>query len=252
MKLFAATVNAISNVQLATGLLAIAGLFYFDLTLTNLLIALAFFYAYQVVGIGIGLHRYYAHKNFVFRFEFAKWLFTLLAVLAGRGSIISWVYIHRIHHANSDTEKDPHGPKNTGFRLVSFKNVESISGKMNIFVVKDLMTKDQIFIHDYYFAIILAFVVLVSLFSVELAYFVWVLPVFLVQLSQSSFNYFGHTSGYRNYETRDNSRNNFMLWPLIMGDAWHNNHHGNPASMTTQKHWWEVDPAGYIIRTVSK
>jgi stearoyl-CoA desaturase (delta-9 desaturase) len=37
-----------------------------------------------------------------------------------------------------------------------------------------------------------------------------------------------------------------------MGDAWHNNHHGNPASMTTQFKWWEIDPAGYLIRVIRK
>jgi hypothetical protein len=37
-----------------------------------------------------------------------------------------------------------------------------------------------------------------------------------------------------------------------MGDAWHNNHHGNPLGITTKEKWWEIDPAGGIIRIVKK
>ena len=181
-----------------------------------------------------------------------KWICTLIAILSGRASILGWVYVHRLHHAHSDTEKDPHGPGNIGFKLFNFKHIEATAGKMNIFLVKDLMNKQHIFIHDYYLAIILAFVFVLAMFGIDVAYFVWVLPVFLVQMSQNSFNYFAHTYGYRNYETKDTSTNNVLLWPLIMGDAWHNNHHGNPASMTTQMKWWEIDPAGYLIRMIRK
>jgi stearoyl-CoA desaturase (delta-9 desaturase) len=176
----------------------------------------------------------------------------LFACLAGRASPLGWVYVHRLHHAYSDTDKDPHSPKTIGFKLFGFKHIESKSGKMNVFLVKDLMTKDQIFIHDYYFAIILAWLTVVGLFGIDMLYFTWVLPVFIVQLSQNSFNYFAHTVGYRNYETKDSSTNNIFLWPLIMGDAWHNNHHGNPLGTTTKEKWWEIDPAGGIIRIVKK
>jgi stearoyl-CoA desaturase (delta-9 desaturase) len=252
MKPFSATANTITNIQLVSGMLSLLGLFYFDFNTANLITTLTFFYIYGVLGIGITLHRYYTHKSFEFRFPFLKWIFTLAALLAGRASVLGWVYIHRLHHAHSDTEKDPHSPRTIGFKLFNFKHIESTSGKMNVFLVKDLMTKSQIFMHDYYLAIILTFVFVLSLFGLEVAYFVWVLPVFLVQLSQNSFNYFAHTYGYRNYETKDTSTNNFFLWPLIMGDAWHNNHHGNPAAATTHLKWWEVDPAGYIIRAIKK
>lgn len=252
MKTFSATANTINNVQMATGVLSILGMFYFDFTLAQILTAVAFFYIYSILGIGITLHRYYTHKSFEFIHPTLKWLFTLFACLAGRASPLGWVYVHRLHHAHSDTDKDPHSPKTIGFKLFNFKHIETNSGKMNVFLVKDLMTKDQLFIHDYYFAIILLWVLSLSVISIELAYFGWVLPVFIVQLSQNSFNYFAHTAGYRNYQTKDSSTNNVFLWPLIMGDAWHNNHHGNPLASSTTVNWWEIDPAQYIIRIVSK
>ena len=54
-------------------------------------------------------------------------------------------------------------------------------------------------------------------------------------------NSFPHLFGYRNYETRDNSRNNFLVALLTNGEGWHNNHHAEPGSASNQHHWWELD-----------
>jgi stearoyl-CoA desaturase (delta-9 desaturase) len=181
-----------------------------------------------------------------------KWICTLIALLSGRGSPIGWVYVHRIHHAYSDTEKDPHSPINLGFKLFGFKHIERHSGKMNYFLVKDLMNPTQIKINEYYFLILLAVALLLSIVSPEILYFVWVLPVFLIQLSQNSFNYFAHKNGYRNFDTKDNSTNNVWLWPLILGDAWHNNHHANAARLSTKVKPYEFDPASILANLIKK
>jgi fatty-acid desaturase len=107
--------------------------------------------------------------------------------MSGRGSPIGWVYVHRIHHAYSDSEKDPHSPKNLGFKLFGFKHIEEHSGKMNYFLVKDLMNSIQLKINEYYFLIILIAALSLSLLNPSMLYFIWILPVFLVQLSQNSF-----------------------------------------------------------------
>jgi stearoyl-CoA desaturase (delta-9 desaturase) len=78
------------------------------------------------------------------------------------------------------------------------------------------------------------------------------MPVVLVQLSQNSFNYFGHMFGYRNFQTNDNSTNNAFLFPFILGDAWHNNHHKNPASISNKVKSFELDPAASIINLIKK
>jgi stearoyl-CoA desaturase (delta-9 desaturase) len=179
-----------------------------------------------------------------------KWLCTLIAILSGRGSPIGWVYVHRIHHAYSDTDKDPHSPKNLGFKLFGFKHIEEHSGKMNFFLVKDLMNPVQLKINEYYFLIILIFAIIMGLVDVSLLYFVWILPVFLIQLSQNSFNYFAHMYGHRNVDTRDNSTNNIWLWPFILGDAWHNNHHANASKLSTKVRWYEFDPVVFLIKLI--
>jgi stearoyl-CoA desaturase (delta-9 desaturase) len=52
-----------------------------------------------------------------------------------------------------------------------------------------------------------------------------------------------HTWGYRNYETRDNSRNNWVAALLSNGDGWHNNHHAIPRAADHGQRWFEFDVA---------
>jgi stearoyl-CoA desaturase (delta-9 desaturase) len=56
-----------------------------------------------------------------------------------------------------------------------------------------------------------------------------------------SVNSLTHLFGYRNYETDDNSRNNWFVAIVSTGEGWHNNHHQDQASATVQHRWWEVD-----------
>jgi stearoyl-CoA desaturase (delta-9 desaturase) len=54
-------------------------------------------------------------------------------------------------------------------------------------------------------------------------------------------NSFAHLWGYRNYETRENSRNNWLFALATNGDGWHNNHHADPRAAAHGHLWWEVD-----------
>lgn len=250
--IFSASANTITRVQIVSSVLSILGLFYFDFSTTNVITTAVCFYLFSIVGVSLTLHRYYSHKSFEFRNTFVKWLCTLFAILAGRGSPLGWVYVHRLHHAYSDQEGDPHSPHNLGFKLFGFRHIEDHSGKMKVFLVKELMTKEQLFINKWYFAIILAWLVVLGTIDISLVYFAWILPVMLVQLSQNCFNYFAHMHGHRNFETKDTSTNNIFLWPFILGDAWHNNHHANAAKYDTKVLWWEFDPVSVVISLIKK
>jgi fatty-acid desaturase len=219
-------------------------------TMDNIIITIVSYYVLNILGVFMTLHRYYSHKSFAFRYKWIEWLFTCIALLAGRGSPLGWVYIHRQHHAYSDTEKDPHSPKYLGYKLFGFGHFKSQENDMQIFLVKDMMTKYQLFIHKWYIGIILLVGVILALVSYQIFYFIWILPVFLVGISQSNFNYFGHISGYRNFETKDDSRNNKWLFPFILGEAWHNNHHAKPKEYSTQVRSTEFDPVMYVIEIV--
>jgi stearoyl-CoA desaturase (delta-9 desaturase) len=61
-----------------------------------------------------------------------------------------------------------------------------------------------------------------------------------------------HTYGGREFVTTDQSRNNFLIGLLAMGEGWHNNHHAFPRSANHGMHWWQFDPSAWIIGTLEK
>jgi stearoyl-CoA desaturase (delta-9 desaturase) len=63
-----------------------------------------------------------------------------------------------------------------------------------------------------------------------------------------SINSVSHLWGYRNYETRDSSRNNLIIGLLANGEGWHNNHHAHPRSARHGHEWWELDIGWLTIR----
>lgn len=242
------------NVTLLTSLvtfLSVIGCFYIQFSIGYLIVSILSFYALNILGNWMTLHRYYSHKSFDFKNEFLKQVFSMLAILSMRGSILGWVYIHRQHHLYSDTEKDPHSPNNVGLKLFGFtqyKNIEEENVKL--FLIKDLMTKYHLFVHKFYFLIIMTFILALAIIDVNVLYFGYIIPTFLVHISQNLFNYYGHKKGYRTYETKDNSTNNIWLFPLILGECWHNNHHHSPKYHSTKNLKKELDPLNYIIQLV--
>ena len=65
-------------------------------------------------------------------------------------------------------------------------------------------------------------------------------------------NSLGHLFGYRNYETAEESRNNWFVALITGGEGWHNNHHHDPASASVQHRWWEFDLNFYVIKLLER
>jgi stearoyl-CoA desaturase (delta-9 desaturase) len=57
-----------------------------------------------------------------------------------------------------------------------------------------------------------------------------------------------HMWGYKNYETSDDSRNNWFVALVTYGEGWHNNHHAYPRMAPHGHKWWEFDLTYNIIR----
>lgn len=249
--LFEASPAALSLIQLIAGLGTLVGLWFFEFNITNIVLILLGYFLYSGIGLGMMYHRYWTHKSFEFKSIPLMWIFTWFGIVAGRGSIIGWVHVHREHHAYSDTDKDPHSPKVYGWKL-NFPILINFVGKFNKYLVRDLLTNPQIKINQYYLLFVIGWIVLLSLIDLQLAYFGWFVPITLTHLVWNSFNYIGHKYGYRNFDTKDTSCN---FWPagyLNWGEGWHNNHHHNAKSWTNKIKWWEVDMISWIIRIVKK
>jgi stearoyl-CoA desaturase (delta-9 desaturase) len=63
-------------------------------------------------------------------------------------------------------------------------------------------------------------------------------------------NSVSHMSGYRNYDTAEDSRNQWLVALLTHGEGWHNNHHASQRSAAHGHKWWEIDMAWWTIRAL--
>ena len=79
---------------------------------------------------------------------------------------------------------------------------------------------------------------------------VWGFVISTVALYHITFtiNSLAHTFGKRRFNTKDDSRNNWLLAILTFGEGWHNNHHHYPGSARQVFAWWEIDLTYYLLR----
>ena len=208
----------------------------------------------MILGVSACYHRMLSHKSFSVN-SLTKKIMLWFSALSCQGSPIFWVTIHRgYHHRYSDTEKDPHSPIHGfwhSYVLWMFKLKE---GEHSVKYVVDLLKdKDVVFFHKYYNQIIWISHLGIALINFNFWIFAIMLPAFLTLHSfalQTSLNH-SKVYGYKNYETKDDSVNVIWLWPLILGEAWHNNHHGEAGEANFGgRHWWELDPAYFFIKLI--
>ena len=57
-----------------------------------------------------------------------------------------------------------------------------------------------------------------------------------------------HTFGYRNYNTDEESTNNWLVAIFSFGEGWHNNHHADQRSAAHGQRWFEVDITYRLIK----
>ncbi len=208
------------------------------------------------LGIGLGFHRLLTHQGF-HTSRAVKYFLTLCGTLAVQGGPIDWVAGHRMHHAHSDRDLDPHNSRK-GFwwahvgwilrrdpRLGEFENYRHFA--------KDLVGDAFVlFLDRYYIWIQVALGLLLLLFG-GWSLVVWGIFVRLVVTWHCTWlvNSAAHMSGYKTYESRDESRNCWWVALMSFGEGWHNNHHAFPRSARHGVRWWEFD-LNYLTLAVLK
>lgn len=246
-----ATGNKVSLLQLLAIMGTIIGLIYFEFTLANYITILIGYFLYSGIGISLMFHRYWSHRSFEFKYPVLLWLFTFFGLVSGRGSILGWVHIHRTHHKYSDKENDPHDPAIKGWRIY-FPHLMSYTNQADRHIVKDLLNRTQVNIHKYYMVFPILWALLLAIIDMQLLYFFYIVPITLTFIMIDSFVYFNHKYGYRNHDTDDKSRNNWIIALLLWGEGWHNNHHANTKKYYLTEKWWEVDTLGILIKLIKK
>ena len=229
-------------------------------------------FLFTSLGIGAGYHRLLTHRGF----ECPKWfeyLLTTLGVCSFQDSPARWVLVHRIHHQHSDHQEDPHTPKvsafwsHMGWMFIDNRSISTASAydKYTRDILKDgyylWLQKGINWVwvyaaHAIAFALAaVAFGLLIGMSFVE-AYWLSVRVVLWGVIMRTLFtwhvtwgiNSASHMWGYRNYETREDSRNNWLFAFLTNGEGWHNNHHADPRSARHGHRWWEIDLTWVFLR----
>jgi stearoyl-CoA desaturase (delta-9 desaturase) len=249
--MFTASAKNISILQLVSLAMTITGGFFFDFTWTSLVYVLIGYFLYSGIGVSMMLHRYYSHHSFEFKSDILKWICTWFAIVAGRGSPLGWVYVHRLHHTHSDTLQDPHDPETVGWKIF-FPHLLKYGDAINKRIIIDMLTKFHISINTHYMWFIILWSVALLMISPTVFYFFYVIPFTMSFIALDFFVFLSHKYGYRNFETKDTSKNNWFISLILWGEGWHNNHHKNPGNFTTKIKWWEIDLLGNFINIFRK
>lgn len=214
------------------------------------LVAFLFYFLYYGVGVSMGNHRWLTHEQFE-TYKPIEYLMLFLATVGHYFSPSGYAVIHDLHHRRADREGDPHNPREKGFWRLTFwtyfMNDDIKGGRIR----KYFNTKERIFFHRYNTLVKIGWIALLLLISIEAFVFMWAVPFFATQLVSSFAVTLLHMVGYRNHDTKDESRNNIPICYINFGE-WHNNHHANPKAIHMGEKWWEIDPTAWLIYLIRK
>ena len=216
------------------------------------LVLLATMYSLVALGVTVGFHRMLTHRSFR-PHPAVKFVLLVLGSMSWEGPALEWAATHIKHHADADREGDPHSPLEGFFHAHSGWLFNVHTADPNVYcrnLVKDPMVT---FISRTF----LLWAVLSLLIPFALGGWTGLLwgglvRIFLTHHVTWSVNSVCHTFGKREYETNDQSRNEWIVGLLAFGEGWHNNHHAFPRSAFHGLHWWQFDLSGYLIWTFER
>jgi stearoyl-CoA desaturase (delta-9 desaturase) len=239
---------------------------------TGVVLALLGLYVFGTLGINLCFHRLLTHQGFVL----PKWLertFATLGVLCVQDTPAKWVAIHRLHHQYSDEQPDPHSPLvdlfwgHMGWLIWDNRQINNLNHyeKYARDVLKDpyyfWLERNQNWVWinmAHWVAFFLAGFLIeyatvpdaatAAQFGLSLVVWGVFVRTVLVWHITWSVNSLAHVWGYRNYETDENSRNNWFVGLVSNGEGWHNNHHADQRSARHGHKWWEFDLTWITIR----
>ncbi len=231
------------------------------LDLTLLLVG----YVLCAFGITVGYHRMLTHKGF----EAPDWIrafFLVCGSMAFQGPALNWAATHIQHHANSDEDEDPHSPVKSFFHAHVGWILDDFRPDVSRFAAPLLKDSLVVFISRTFFlwaglSLLIPFLIggwygQGGHFNLSAAGYglLWggAVRMFLNHHITWAVNSVCHTYGGREFVTTDQSRNNFLVGLLAMGEGWHNNHHAFPRSANHGMHWWQIDPSAYVIGGLEK
>ena len=208
------------------------------------------------------LHRYSAHKMFTMNKFWERFFYIFTWVCQGSSYLSPRAYgiLHRMHHAFSDTEKDPHSPHHADNLFVMMWKTKNIYNEY----FKYKITPEERFaagipewrafdlFADSYFSRLgwgTAYVLFYIAFAPHWLFFL-LLPIHFLMgpVHGAIVNWSGHMYGYSNFDNNDRSKNSLILDFLMLGELFQNNHHKLPKRPNFAVKWFEFDPTYPVVK----
>jgi stearoyl-CoA desaturase (Delta-9 desaturase) len=202
------------------------------------------------------LHRYVSHKMYTTSRNWEKVFYFSTWFVLGSSFLVPRAYgvLHRMHHAYSDTDKDPHSPYffkdiwhmmfHTALIFRSFVKRKNIPEAQ--FTNAYLPQWDNLDKIGHHIITRLSFIALYTTFYILFApnyWFFLLLPVHILMgpVQGAIVNWCGHKYGYANYNNGDHSKNSSPWGVILMGELFQNNHHHQKDNANFARKWFEFD-----------
>ena len=227
---------------------------------------------YCVTGLGItvGYHRLLTHRAFQTS-KPVEYAFAIAGSMAVQGPPIAWVADHRLHHAHTDVEGDPHSPHlgdgagwkglwhaHSGWLMKTQGSAEFRKYAPDLCEDEGMRWISRNFLFFVALSLLFPFVLGFVAHGFSLADALWTLlwagfvRIFFIHHVTWSINSVCHFFGRRRFDVEDKSTNVAWLAIPTFGESWHHNHHAFPRSAMHGLRWWEVDPTAWMVRALKR
>jgi stearoyl-CoA desaturase (delta-9 desaturase) len=204
------------------------------------------------LGVTVGYHRMLTHRSFRAH-PVVRASFLILGGMAVEGAAVDWAANHMKHHARSDKDGDPHSPLDGLIHAHLgwlFSSDQADPAVYCPHLLKDPLVRAI----DRTSALWSLLGLLIPFVLGGWTGLLWggLVRIFFVHHVTWSVNSICHTFGSQAFRTRDQSRNNWLVGLLALGEGWHNNHHAFPRSAIHGLGPRQIDLSAWVIIALEK
>jgi stearoyl-CoA desaturase (delta-9 desaturase) len=233
-------------------ILAIVGLAILGFSWTGLALCAAL-YVPRMFFVTGAYHRYFSHRSYK-TWRWFQFVLALGASMTAQKGPLWWAAHHRLHHKLSDQPGDLHSVIQSGFwwshmGWILSRDLEGTDHSR----IRDFAKYPELRWLDKYWMVPPVAVGVATFFIGGFFALIWAfaLPQVLCWHGTFTINSLSHLWGGRRYATSDDSRNNFVLATITLGEGWHNNHHHYQVAARNGFMWWELDVTYYTLRALA-